>query len=87
MSSCVILILVLRQIGRVLSKTLVIDSWLVVRNGPRSLVYITEGSGAILQREGSASTADEEATVREPRHRILPHELLGAIFGARLPTR
>ena len=57
-----ILVLTLRQIGRVLSKTLAIDSWLVVRDGPRSLMYITEGSAAILQRAGLASAVEEEAT-------------------------
>ena len=32
------------------SKTLAIDSWLVVWDGPRNLVFVTEGDGTILQR-------------------------------------
>ena len=53
------------KFAHMLSKTLAIDSWLVIRDGPRSLVYITEGSGAILHRAAaSASAIDEEATRR-----------------------
>ena len=46
--------------ARLLSKTLAIDSRLVVWDGPRNLVYATEGDGAIMQSV-SAGTIDEEA--------------------------
>ena len=52
-----ILVFVLRQIGNMPSRTL------VMREGPRSLLDITEGSGAILRTAGSTSAVDEEATL------------------------
>ena len=60
------------------SKTLAIDSCLVMRDGPQSLGCITEGSGAILQRAASSVSA-----VGEPWCRISPHELPPVCFPPR----